>query len=438
MAKNREAREFDIVVLGAGGFTGRLVVEHLARLGETALTESGPLRWAVSGRDEKRTRAALAGIARSDLPFVAADLAHDDLSDLTRRADTVINVAGPFTPTAERVIAACVATATSYADLSGEIPLLESVIRRFDAPAKAAGVKIVQMAGWEALPADLVTLLASRRAIDAAGGTTGETHEGMGAAEPIVEVVVRARYTRKPTGKVPMAGAVSAGTLASIVEMLESDRARLVGRTAALLPDEARGQTAPKPLRLRPFTFEGRLLAPFAPVSFLNAPIVHRTAALRAAEIGVPYRPARYLEGVDVGPGGGAKGRIGYGRTLLQTATQRALIGIAHAPAPIRKTIAAALRRALPEQGSGPEERFLRDWVWSIEAVARHSDGATGLARLDGRGHPGYTATAAMLAELGLRMALGRAPDRSGCLTPALAMGTLDLDPWFVDQLSLG
>ena len=32
MAESRGQREFDVVVLGAGGFTGRLAVEHLARL----------------------------------------------------------------------------------------------------------------------------------------------------------------------------------------------------------------------------------------------------------------------------------------------------------------------------------------------------------------------------------------------------------------------
>lgn len=43
---------------------------------------------------------------------------------------------------------------------------------------------------------------------------------------------------------------------------------------------------------------------------------------------------------------------------------------------------------------------------------------------VDGRGHPGYSATAAMVVQLALHLARADPDDlRTGCLTPALALG---------------
>ena len=49
----RMTKEFDIVVHGATGFTGRLVVEYLLR----QYPAGGPLRWAMGGRSAKIGRA---------------------------------------------------------------------------------------------------------------------------------------------------------------------------------------------------------------------------------------------------------------------------------------------------------------------------------------------------------------------------------------------
>jgi short subunit dehydrogenase-like uncharacterized protein len=52
------------------------------------------------------------------------------------------------------------------------------------------------------------------------------------------------------------------------------------------------------------------------------------------------------------------------------------------------------------------------------------------VTKVAGRGDPGYAATAVMLGESALCLALDRdrLPDRSGVLTPATAMGTVLTD----------
>jgi short subunit dehydrogenase-like uncharacterized protein len=45
--------------------------------------------------------------------------------------------------------------------------------------------------------------------------------------------------------------------------------------------------------------------------------------------------------------------------------------------------------------------------------------------RVDAEGQPGYLATARLLGETGLALAEpGATPERAGCLTPAVALGT--------------
>ena len=43
-------RIYDVVIWGASGFTGRLVVEYMYR----AYGRSGDVRWAVAGRNEQK------------------------------------------------------------------------------------------------------------------------------------------------------------------------------------------------------------------------------------------------------------------------------------------------------------------------------------------------------------------------------------------------
>jgi len=82
------------------------------------------------------------------------------------------------------------------------------------------------------------------------------------------------------------------------------------------------------------------------------------------------------------------------------------------------------VRRRLPAAGTGPRPAALHGWRWTVTATAVGPGGRHGAASLEGTGHPGYTATAALLVALGLEMA---EPDRTsvvaGVVTPALALG---------------
>ena len=83
------------------------------------------------------------------------------------------------------------------------------------------------------------------------------------------------------------------------------------------------------------------------------------------------------------------------------------------------------LDRVLPAPGSGPSEQARRKGRFLLEVTTRTSSGARYVATVAAEGDPGYAATAVMLGESALCLALDRGllPEAAGVLTPATAMG---------------
>src|SRR5688500_20148160 len=92
---------------------------------------------------------------------------------MASRTRVVLNLAGPYTLYGRPVIEACVSGGAHYMDLTGEIPFARQIIDVYDGRAAEAGVKVVQVAGFEALPPDLAVLLATEAARDRIGEEIG-------------------------------------------------------------------------------------------------------------------------------------------------------------------------------------------------------------------------------------------------------------------------
>ena len=151
------AKEIDVVVFGATGVTGRRVCAHSRRGRWTPARRGPPPR--ATGESSKRSWPRAGSRPRR---LVTADVADPaSLAAMAERARVVLNLVGPYTRFGRPVIDACVAGGAHYADLSGEIPFVRSVTLDVHVPARQAGVKVVQVCGFEALPPDLLVLLAS-------------------------------------------------------------------------------------------------------------------------------------------------------------------------------------------------------------------------------------------------------------------------------------
>ena len=390
MAPN--ARTHDLVVYGATGFVGRLLAAYLA---EHAPPEA---RIALAGRSRARVEAVRAGLppAARDWPVLEAD--SDDPASLAAMAEStrvLLTTVGPYARYGLPVVEACARAGTDYADLTGEVLFVHDAIDRTDALARETGAKIVHACGYDSIPSDLSTMLLGRRAVaDGAGGLRD------------VRLVAMAR------------GGISGGTIDSMraqLEAIDQDPAlrRVAGDPYALSPDRAAEPDTRQPRDVGPpaQTADGRWTAPFVMAPY-NTRIVRRSNALQDWAYG---RGMSYGEVMGVG-----RGPLGLVSAAGVTAgLAGALAAMSFAPT------RGLIDRVLPAPGSGPSEEVRRKGWFKMVVDATTDDGRRYRATAAGKGDPGYAATAVMLGESGLALALDgdRLPDRAGSLTPATAMG---------------
>ncbi|GAA3168543.1 trans-acting enoyl reductase family protein [Blastococcus jejuensis] len=387
-------RAYDVVVYGASGFVGRLLAAYLA---EHAPADA---RIALAGRSRARCEQVRAGLpaAARDWPVLEAD-STDTASLATLAASTRVlaTTVGPYARYGMPVVEACARAGTHYADLTGEVLFVRDAIDRVDAVAKGSGARIVHACGYDSIPSDLSAfLLAERARADGAGGLRD----------------VRLVATLK--------GGLSGGTIDSMraqLEALQQDpsRRRVVGDPYALSPDRAAEPDTRQPRDAGPpaRTPDGRWTAPFVMAPY-NARIVRRSNALQDWAYG---RSFSYGEVMGCG-----RGPVG---AITAAGVTGGLVGALAAMAfpPTR----ALLDRVLPAPGSGPgEDARVNGWFRMVVDAGTES-GRRYRATAGGSGDPGYAATAVMLGESALALALDgdRLPDRAGSLTPATAMGNV-------------
>jgi short subunit dehydrogenase-like uncharacterized protein len=407
------ARDLSVVVFGATGITGRGVAAHLAeRAG------SNELKWAAAGRDPEKIGRVLGELGVEAPETIQADVGDaGSLQAMAERTAVVLNMVGPYTLHGEPVIEACIAGGAHYMDLTGEIPFVRGMIERAGDRAAQAGVKIVNVAGFEALPPDLLVLLAAETARE-------RWSEELALADLDAELPL-------PDGKLRASDIVSGGTLQSLAEILTVDNAADAADSAALILEEEQAQRvrAASPIAISPrFNAQGDVVTPMTPSPFINPAVIHRTAALIAAEEGRVFNPFRYREGIAI-PGGTATMPLRYLAGAGLGGTQAAIRGLLRARPSVRRQAAGAMRRYLPSSGFGPTGERMADWTWRMAVNAKTVGGHHVRVDLDGDGQPGYLATAKMLAEAGMLLSEeGATPERSGFLTPAAALGAGQLD----------
>lgn len=144
-----------LVIYGATGYSGRLLTEHVCKLG---------MRPVLSGRDGgKLERLASRFGLDHRLACISEPAALDDAFRDTR---VVLNAAGPFSKTAEPIADACLRTGAHYLDITAEVPVIERLAAR-DGEARKRQVTIMPAVGFDVVPTDCLAAHVARRLPDA-------------------------------------------------------------------------------------------------------------------------------------------------------------------------------------------------------------------------------------------------------------------------------
>jgi len=386
----RTGRLHDLVLVGATGFVGRLTAQHLARYAPPGT------RIALAGRSAERleaVRAELGGTA-SAWPTVVVDVTDDAAAaSLAASAKVVVSAVGPYLRYGLPLVRACAEAGSDYADLSGETLFVRRSIDAAHEEAAATGARIVHACGFDSVPSDLGVGLCARQA----------AAEGQGS---LTETVLHVRSMR---------GGISGGTVDSLRQQLletagDPAARALVGRAAALAdgPQTAGVRRPGRAAAVQRDARSGQWQAPFV-MGVFNRQVVLRSHALAHSAYGPEFR---YREVVDTGRGPAGAARA----TALAGATAALVGGMAFGPT------RALLDRVLPSPGAGPSGTTMANGRFTIEVDALTTTGARYRTTVAAEKDPGYGATAVMLGESGLALALDDLPLRGGVLTPMVAL----------------
>jgi short subunit dehydrogenase-like uncharacterized protein len=365
------ARDLDLVLFGATGFTGALTADYLA--------EHGPegLRWGLAGRSIDKLEKERDRLGLPDLELVVADSGDPaSLADLARRTKVVVTTVGPYVDRGEALAGACADAGTDYCDITGEGEFVDRVYVAHHATAVSTGARLVHCCGFDSIPHDLGALY---------------TVEQLPRDVPItVRGVVRA------------GGLPSGGTFETALTGMS--RVRQIRAAAA----------ARRRLEKRPADRSSRAIAGrpgkdpvlgywLLPLPTIDPAIVARSGAA-LAEYGPEFRYSHFA-----------------GMKTLPYAVGGAAVVAGLGMASQLKLARDFLMKRYPA-GDGPDEaRREKSW-FSVDFVGE-GGGERVHTRVSG-GDPGYSETAMMLAESALSLAFDTDnPDVAGQVTTAQAMG---------------
>ncbi len=375
-----QSREFDIVVYGATGYTGRLVAEYL----QSEYGNGAELKWAMAGRSGIKLAAVRDEMGLpEDTHLITAN--SDDfysLRSLARRARVVITTVGPYQLYGEQLVKACIDAGTDYVDLCGEPLWMRDMIEQHELDAMGSGARIVFSCGFDSIPSDLGILKLQNAAKEKFG-------------KPLPRVKGRVRK---------MVGTFSGGTAASLTASMAEIQADPSLMQHMINPYSlAPGFTGPEqPFGNKP-EYDDTLemwVAPFI-MAAINTKTVHRSNAMMNHAYGADFV---YDEMMVTGPGADGK------------AAAEAVAG------------ANPFGDEPPKPGEGPSKEKREAGHYDILYVGLGENGERLDVAVTGDKDPGYGSTCKMLAESAICLINDCADTPGGIWTTAPAMGQKLID----------
>ncbi|KAL3624036.1 hypothetical protein CASFOL_032852 [Castilleja foliolosa] len=156
---------YDIVILGASGFTGKYVIREALKF---LNTPNSPLKTlALAGRSSSRLSEALKWASGStpppEIPLLTADTSDpNSLIRLAAQTKIILNCVGPFRLYGEPVVSACVESGCDYLDICGEPEFMEKMEAFYHEKAVEKGSLVISACGFDSIPAEMGLLFHSR------------------------------------------------------------------------------------------------------------------------------------------------------------------------------------------------------------------------------------------------------------------------------------
>ena len=367
-------KEYDFVVYGATGFTGKLVVEYLVH----KYSNNSQIKWALAGRNLEKLESVAAtknvpegtGLLEVDSNNIAS------IEEMISKTKCVLTTVGPYQLYGNDIVSACAKSGIDYVDLCGEPGWMHEKINELTETARETGSRIVFSCGFDSIPFDLGVLFLQNEVTRRYG-------------KPSVNVRGRVKE---------MNGEFSGGTAASLGATMAALKEKPELFTVLADPFSlSNGFAGPdQPADNKPI-FDDKLdtwVAPFfmAPINTKN---VHRSNALMNHMYGKDFC---YNEMWVMGPGDDGKAAADF----ISSSNP-----LSNAPKP----------------GEGPSRESRENGNYDILFCGDINDESVHVSVV-GDMDPGYGSTSKMIAESAICLVKECEDLNGGIYTPASSMGT--------------
>lgn len=389
-------QKLDILILGATGFTGRLISKYLATHAQKRLFVLG-----LGARSEGKLKQLVDELGISDK---VDDLVNVNVQDkesieqAVKRTRVVLNVVGPYWLYGTPVVDACVRNGVHYVDLCGETTWMQKIILEYDFAASRNGAIIVPACGYDSIPSDITAWLSNK---------TLKSYTALKRPGEQFIGILRSISAQNPKG------GFSGGTAASMMSMLESTPKEVV--RAALIPyslSPVEGAEQPGPKFVYELMVPGvrHIVGCFWFMRSTNVWVVQRTFGLlemlTKSRIPTPERQAE-VDKMRYGP------NFMYDEFMEQESKLTALVTstfffIGFALMSLFSPFRALVKLIMPKSGEGPSEEQMNNGSFEITNVTT-SDSTPPInviTTMTGKGDPGYSLTAIMISESALSLLL--------------------------------
>jgi len=368
-------RKYQIILYGASGFTGKLCAEYLQK-------NYSDLNWAIAGRNKKKLE-NLKNSHNLDCDiFIAAGDDKESIDNFVSKTKVVLSTAGPFARYSNLIVKSCVENKTHYTDITGENHWVKDLIDQYHLKASEDGTRIIPSCGYDSIPSDM-----------------GVFYSVQEMGKPVRKITVY------HSGQ----GGVSGGTTETMLTIGPLPKEK---RDPFLLNPEK--SVSEKQRKLSKDGFEIKRIentdsySGIGLMSFANTRVVRRSSALYDADQKSYGSDFIFKE---------------LGSYPSKRSARLASFGLIFAFLVISTPLRHIFRKFLPKPGEGPNEEIRENgWFKGLFEVEAE-DGEIKYFQIYGEGDPGYKATAQMVCESAITLAISEELNSGGVLTTAYGLG---------------
>ena len=375
-------KDYDIVIYGATGFTGKLCAKYLSE-------NANDINWAIAGRNKEKLEEVKKEFSLDVDIFIAESNDEKALDNITQNTKVVLSTAGPFHRYSSNLVKSCVKNSSDYVDITGEFFWIREMIDLHHEEASSKGVRIVPACGYDSIPSDLGTFFASTK-----------------INEPIK------RIESFHAGQ----GGVSGGTTETGFSMGDLKLGKKMNDPFVLNPEKSVSKEqkllGSDSVGLKKNNLINSWTGPFI-MAVSNTRVVRRSAALLELNqegygVNFTYQEHAFYKKFS---------------TALLVTFVTLLFGLILST-PLRKLV----RPLLPKPGEGPSKETMENGFFDSFFSAEVDSGEKKLFRVHGKGDPGYKVTSKFVCESALtlikeREKLPGGQGYGGVLTPASGLG---------------